>query len=78
MPAFMDMATRPPKNEVEARIYDEGDTEAISLASYWLCEECADLWFSLDELGFHCISPNENMREIVKEYAENWVRKEES
>lgn len=64
--------TREARTEVELAIYGEGDTEAIRLASYWLCEECSDLYFSLLELGFECISPDENMRELVHEYAEEW------
>jgi hypothetical protein len=34
------------------------------------CEVCADLFFSLRELGFECVAPDENMRELVLEYAE--------
>jgi len=48
----------------------EGDDEAIVLASHWLCEECSDLWFSLYELGFQCVTPNENVRDLVRQYAE--------
>ena len=59
-----------PEHEVEVRIYCE-DGE-IKRASYHLCEECAGLWFSLSELGFNCVDPTENMREVVKEYAMNY------
>lgn len=59
--------SRYPKNEIEERIYGD-DWEAISLAPYYLCEECADIYFSLMELGFECVSPDDSMRELTKEY----------
>lgn len=40
-----------------------------TLASWFMCEECGDLYFSLDELGF-CVSLGDNMRELTREYAE--------
>jgi hypothetical protein len=51
---------------VEYRIY--GDT--MELAPYWMCEECSDLYFNLDELGF-CITigNGESMRSLTREYA---------
>lgn len=45
-----------------------GVTE-IGLAPYWMCESCFDLYLSLEELGF-CIELPDNMRELVREYAE--------
>jgi hypothetical protein len=51
-------------SEVEERIH--GDI--VALAPEFMCEECADLFFSLHELGF-CIALGEDMRELVKEYA---------
>jgi len=53
--------------DIEERIYGEG--EEIYLAPHYHCERCADLFFSLSELGF-CVSPEECMLELVKEYAE--------
>ncbi len=65
--------TRPPRTEIEERICGSwDDTEAVKMAPKWLCERCSDLYFSLYELGFECISPDENMVELVKEYAETW------
>lgn len=55
---------RVPVSDIEERIH--GD--AISRAPWYLCERCADLYFSLEELGF-CVSPEDDMRELVKEYA---------
>ena len=62
--------SREARTDVEIAIYGEGDWEAITLAPRYLCERCADLYFSLEELGFKCINPSENMRDLVKEYAE--------
>ena len=62
--------TKVPKTEVEEKIYGEfeGDN-GIPLASKYLCEKCADICFSLSELGY-CTQPWEDQRELVKEYAE--------
>lgn len=59
--------TRFPKTDIECRIYDL-DPEAITLASAYLCEECAGLYFSLEELGY-CVGPYDGIRELVAEYA---------
>lgn len=60
---------RYPVDDIEERIHG-GDDAEITLAPRYLCEECADLWWSFDELGFECISPDESMRELAKQYAE--------
>lgn len=54
--------------DYEESRFGEGDPEAVTLASVYLCERCADLYFSLDDLGF-CVSPYEDQRELVREYA---------
>jgi len=58
------------RDDVEESIY--GDDGQVPLASMYHCERCADLYFSLYELGFECISPNEDVRELVKEYAREY------
>jgi hypothetical protein len=55
-------------SDIEARFY--GDDGEVPLGPMFHCEVCADLYFSLAELGFECIAPDENMRELVQEYAE--------
>ena len=55
-----------PEHEVEYNIY--GEDGEIPIASDWMCESCGDLWFSITELGY-CMSPRDDMRELVKEYA---------
>lgn len=57
---------RPPRDDIEERIY--GDERP--LASMWLCEACSDLYFSFIELGYDCVGPWENMRELAFEYAD--------
>lgn len=59
---------RLPISDVEERIY--GEDGEIDLADMTLCEECADMYFSLSALGFKCVAPDENMRDLCREYAE--------
>ena len=58
---------RVPDTDIECAIY--GEDGEIPLADKFLCEECADLFFSLLELGF-CVYAGENQKDLVKEYAE--------
>lgn len=53
-----------PDSDVEVRIY--GEDGEVPMASWWMCETCADLAFSIQELGF-CVSPFGNMLEDAKE-----------
>jgi hypothetical protein len=59
---------RPARSDVELRIYGE-DHDAVPMSALWHCERCADLWWSLTELGY-CVAPDESMLELVREYAE--------
>ena len=56
---------RLPKDEVEERIHG-GDDAEVSIADKWLCERCADLYFSFVELGYECVHPGENMVDLAK------------
>lgn len=58
---------RYPRSDIEYKIY--GEHTEIHLADWVHCETCADLWFSLYELGYECISPDEDVRALVKEYS---------
>jgi len=62
---------RCPRSDVEEAIYGDGPT--IALADQYLCETSADWYFSLFELGFECVMPDENMRELVREYAQTFT-----
>lgn len=54
------------EHEVERRIY--GD-DGMPLAAKHMCERCADLYYSLEALGY-CITLGDDMRDLVAEYAE--------
>lgn len=58
--------SRPPLSDIEERIY--GDE--VWLAPFYMCEECIDLFFSLQELGY-CITLNdgESMHDMAEEAA---------
>ncbi len=58
---------RPPKYDVEIKIY--GEDGEICMQTRYHCECCADLAWSLHELGF-CWSPDEDQHELVKQYVE--------
>lgn len=59
---------RAPRDDIEERIH--GDE--VPLASWWMCEECGDLFWSLDALGFCVNIGEETMRELTREYAETY------
>ena len=46
----------------------DGDDGEIPRANHYHCEECAGLFFSLEDLGY-CGQPYEDQRELVREYA---------
>lgn len=58
---------RVPLHDVEVKIY--GEDGEIPIAPIFMCERCSDLFWSLFELGFECISPAEDMRQLVRDYA---------
>lgn len=61
---------RYPRDDIEERIHGEGGE--IPLADKYLCEKCADLYLSLHELGFTCISISDHMPTMAKLYAEEY------
>ncbi len=58
-----------PDTDIELDIYGEGGE--IPRATKYMCESCADLFFSLEDLKF-CGQPWEDQRELVKEYAREY------
>lgn len=56
---------RLPNSYIEERIYGEGHD--VPMASKYMCECCADIFFNLYELGF-CIDINDNMNDLLEEY----------
>lgn len=56
-----------PEHDVEIAIY--GECGEVPMASHYLCEKCADIFLTLDELGF-CVNPYDNMHDLVRDYNE--------
>lgn len=54
------------RSDIEERIY--GCDGEVSLAPYWMCEECGGLLLSLLEHGYS-LDIEDDMRELVKEHA---------
>lgn len=68
---------RYPYDEIESQIkcnmfLDEalGDEATISIANYWHCETCGEIFLNLRSLGFECICPDEDMKCLLDEYRE--------
>ncbi len=59
---------RAPLSEIEERI----SGEEIYLASFYHCEECADIFFNLDELGFCMNLYEDNMGDLLDEYKKDY------
>jgi predicted RNA-binding Zn-ribbon protein involved in translation (DUF1610 family) len=56
---------RSPRHEIEERIW--GDE--VSLADWYLCEECGEIFFNLSAAGY-CIKLGDDMRLCLAEYHE--------
>lgn len=61
-----------PKSRVETAIFGDDSEPQVPISPMHHCERCADLYFSLYELGFCGISPDESMLDLAREYAEVW------
>ena len=53
------LRVRIPESDIECRIY--GEDGEIPITHKWLCERCADLYFSLGDLGY-CVVGFRNAR----------------
>lgn len=53
---------------IKAKIFGEDYEE--QLASWFMCEGCGDLFFSLEELGFCIYLDAESMPQLLKQYQE--------
>lgn len=64
---------RSPRSDIEDRIH--GDE--VHMANKYMCEECAGLYFTFEDLGF-CITLGGNMRDLIKDYQDiqHWNRRE--
>lgn len=54
-----------PDTDLECLIH--GEDGEIHRADKYICEECLDLFYSFDELGF-CVFAGENQKNLIKEY----------
>jgi hypothetical protein len=61
--------TRQPQTEIEYKIY--GEYGEVEISALWLCERCADIFFSLHELGYDCVAPDEKMLDLLEEYKDD-------
>lgn len=59
-----------PDSEIEVNIY--GEDGEIPLAPHYVCEKCGEIYLNLLDLGFECITPYENMRDLLKEYQDTY------
>lgn len=58
--------SRDSRTEIEERIYGDNGSD-VPMASWYLCEECGEIYKMLSDLGF-CMNLGEDMRENLKEY----------
>lgn len=56
---------RYPRTEVEERIL--GECAETQMASWYLCENCGEIYLNLDALGY-CYNIGDDLREDLKEY----------
>lgn len=63
---------RHPHTETEAKSHgvDWGGFEepVIKMAPVYQCEKCGEIWLNLQNVGFECLSPWENMPQTLKDY----------
>ncbi len=71
---------RYPYTEAEARINGYFDLEEsmcdeplISMSDLFQCEKCGEIWLNLQSVGFECISPSENMPDMLKQYQHDYA-----
>jgi hypothetical protein len=59
------------QDPIEERIY--GEDGEVRISTWYMCETCSDLYFSLDALGF-CINLGDSMHGLVEEYHDTYGR----
>lgn len=63
---------RYPYNDVEARILgvdpEMNEEPRIPVSPHYHCEHCGEIFLNLTAIGYECISPDENMKELLAEY----------
>ena len=71
---------RYPYTDAEARINGVFDLETsmedeakIKASDHIQCEKCGEIWLNLQSVGFECLSPAENMPEMLKQYQHDYA-----
>lgn len=63
---------RHPHDEIEAEAHgvdwEHFEEPVIKISPAYSCEKCGEIWLNLESLGFECLSPAENMPEMLKQY----------
>jgi hypothetical protein len=69
--------SRHPYTEVEARIHgvdwEEFEEPVIGIPPVYTCEKCGEIYLNLTSVGFECLSPNENMPKMLKQYQRDYA-----
>lgn len=63
-----------PSHVVEIAIY--GEDGEIPIAPRYLCEQCGEIYLNLSAVGFDCITPYENMTELLKQYQNTYLEQD--
>lgn len=58
--------TRSPVSDIEERIHGDGP-EAVSLASWYMCETCGEQYLNLTAYGY-CVNIEDNMLDLLAEH----------
>ena len=61
-----DYASFPMKNRKRCCSCKSHSGEEVALASWWMCETCSDLFFSITEMGY-CVMIGGNMKDEAQE-----------
>lgn len=64
-----------PKFKVPEGIFEinfYGEDGDIPRAPLYMCEKCGEIWMNLQALGFECVSPYEDMKEMLSEYIKEY------
>ncbi len=68
---------RHPYNEIESRItgvdWEDFEEPNIKVADHFHCEKCGEIYLNLQSVGFECISPSENMPEMLRQYQHDYA-----
>jgi len=63
---------RYPYNEIESRIagvdWDCMEEATIKISPVYQCEKCGEIYLNLNSVGFECISPCEDMAQLLRDY----------